>query len=120
MPLNNTHINEVDNVWNNGINVWLECGIDSHENGCMLLGKCVPVLTLDVLQIAEYCFAHLGGLKVCCNYASPILPNWDISWLYRPTLIYCELDGAYMPLASAQVDRISAPEYIRSTPPPLV
>ena len=66
------------------------------------------------------CFAHLGGLKVCCNFASPIWPNWDMSWLHRPTLIYCEVDGAYMPLASAQVDRISASEYIRSKTPPLV
>ena len=80
MLLNTTHINEVDNVWNNGINVWLECGIDSNGNGCMLLGKCVPVHTLDVLQIAEYCFAHVGGLKVCYNLVAPFWPNWDISW----------------------------------------
>ena len=60
MSLNTTHIKDVDHVWNNGI----KCGIDSHGTGCMLLGKCVPVLTLDVLQIAEYCFAHVGGFKV--------------------------------------------------------
>ena len=60
MSLNTTHIKDVDHVWNNGI----QCGIDSHGTGCMLLGKCVPVLTLDVLQIVEYCFAHVGGFKV--------------------------------------------------------
>ena len=78
-------------VWNNGIKVWLECGIDSHGTGCMLLGRCVPVLTLDVLQIAEYCFAHVGGLKVdpmlqfllvylakCGYFSAVLLFKWSL------------------------------------------
>ena len=31
------------------------------------LRRRVPVLPIDVLQISEYCFTHVGGPKLCYN-----------------------------------------------------
>ena len=80
-------------VLNNVIKVWL-CGRrDSREIGCVLLCKCVPVLTLDVLHIAENP-KYVGRLT-----------NLSKSRLF---LGCTHRSRQILPLASAQVDRTGA------------
>ena len=87
--MNNVTDEHID-VLNNVVNVWLECGRrrrDYHEIGCVLLSKYVPVLTIDVLQIAEYCIAHVRRSKSMLHHFAPTWQNRDISRLYSLSLL---------------------------------
>ena len=57
------------------------------------LGQYVPVLPIGVLKISEYCFAHVGGPKLCYNLSRQS-GYFSAAPIHQSTLFYPEVKGA--------------------------